>query len=42
VASTRPIAPAGRSGRLTLLTVTIAGAAMLIWLIASLAIAAFG
>jgi hypothetical protein len=41
VASIRPAPPHDRSGRVMLVTVTIAGMAMLFWLIATLAINAF-
>ncbi len=42
MASTQPAPPADRSGRFALLTLTVGGVAMLVWLVANLALAAFG
>jgi len=42
VASTQPAPPADRTGRFALLTLTVGGVSMLVWLIANLTLAAFG
>jgi hypothetical protein len=42
VASTQPAPPADRTGRLALLALTAGGVVMLVWLIATLALSAFG
>ncbi|HUP84900.1 MAG TPA: hypothetical protein VM143_04445 [Acidimicrobiales bacterium] len=42
MASTQPAPPAGRGHRLVLAALTLATVAMFVWLVASLATAAFG